>query len=129
MEDNLRTRLSLLLRLENPDDQAAWQQFVELYGGLVYGFARQRGLQDADASDLTQEVCLAIAHTAGRWRYDPERGSFRSWLYGVVRHRLARFLERSKKQPVGSGDSNASERLAEEPSREDGLESLWEKEF
>ena len=43
MDDALLTRLSLLVRLENPDDHAAWQQFVELYGRLVYGFARDRG--------------------------------------------------------------------------------------
>jgi RNA polymerase sigma-70 factor (ECF subfamily) len=129
MDDPLRTRLSLLARLENPEDQAAWAQFVELYGGLVYGFARDRGLQDADAADLTQEVFLAIARTAGRWRFDPEQGSFRGWLYGVTRHKLARFLERRGSQPIGSGDSNARERLDQEPSPGDDLAALWEKEF
>ena len=129
MDDALLTRLSLLVRLENPDDHAAWQQFVELYGRLVYGFARDRGLQDADAADLTQEVFLDIAPKAGHWRYDPAQGSFRSWLFGVTRHKLARFFERRGTQPIGSGDSNASLRLAEVPSPDAGLEALWEKEF
>lgn len=129
IDDPLRTRLSLLARLENPEDQAARAQFVELCGGLIYGFARDRGLQDADAADLTQEVFLAIARTAGRWRFDPEQGSFRGWLYGVTRHKLARFLERRGNQPPGSGDSNARERLDQEPSPHDDLAALWEKEF
>jgi RNA polymerase sigma-70 factor (ECF subfamily) len=129
IDDPLRTRLSLLARLENPEDQAAWAQFVELYGGLVYGFARDRGLQDADAADLTQEVFLDIARTAGRWRYDPKQGPFRAWLYGVTRHKLARFLQRRGSQPLGTGDSNARERLDQEPSPGDDLEELWEKEF
>jgi RNA polymerase sigma factor (sigma-70 family) len=126
MDDALLTRLSLLARLENPDDTAAWHQFVELYGRLVYGFARDRGLQDADASDLTQEVFLEIAPRAGRWHYDPARGSFRHWLYGVTRHKLARFFERRGVQAVGGTVDN--HRLAEEPSPEDP-ESVWEKEF
>jgi hypothetical protein len=37
------TRASLLLR---------WRQFVAVYAAVVYGFARKRGLHDADAADL-----------------------------------------------------------------------------
>ena len=129
MDDALLTRLSLLVRLENPDDHAAWQQFVELYGRLVYGFARDRGLQDADAADLTQEVFLDIAPKAGQWHFDPALGSFRNWLFGVTRHKLSRFLERRGTQPIGSGVSNATQRLAEAPSPDPGLEAIWEKEF
>src|SRR5262249_24467457 len=128
MGDVLVPRLSLLARLGDPQDRAAWQQFVELYSGLVYGFVRQRGLQDADASDLTQEVFLALARAAGHWRYDRQQGSFRSWLYGVTRNKLYKFLQRRGRRAVGSGDTDAQQRLAEEPGRED-LEAAWEREF
>jgi RNA polymerase sigma-70 factor (ECF subfamily) len=124
-----RTRASLLARVRDPLDRVAWQQFVELYGTLVYGFARQHGLQDADAADLTQEVFLALAGAAGRWRYDPGRGPFRGWLYGVTRKKLARFLGRRRTQAVGSGDSDALQRLAEQPSPATDLEDSWEREF
>jgi RNA polymerase sigma-70 factor (ECF subfamily) len=129
MGDALVTRASLLARLGDPQDRAAWQQFVELYGSLVYGFARRRGLQDADAADLTQEVFAALAGAAGRWKYDPGQGSFRGWLYGVTRNKLARFLERRRLEPVGSGGSDARLRLDEEPSQEPDLEAAWEQEF
>jgi RNA polymerase sigma-70 factor (ECF subfamily) len=129
MGDALLTRASLLARLGDPEDRAAWQQFVELYGSLVYGFARGRGLQDADAADLTQEVFLAIAQSAGRWRYDPQQGSFRGWLFAVTRNKIARFLQGRHFQPVGSGDSSAQNRLAEEPSPGSDAEDVWEKEF
>jgi RNA polymerase sigma-70 factor (ECF subfamily) len=109
MTDALLTRASLLARLGDPQDRAAWQQFVALYGSLVYGFVRQRGLQDADAADLTQEVFLAVSQSIGRWQYDPRQGSFRGWLYGITRHKLAKFLQRRRTRPAGSGsgDSNA----------------------
>jgi hypothetical protein len=42
------TRASLLVRLRDRRDQTAWQEFVALYGPLVYGYARKQGLQDAD---------------------------------------------------------------------------------
>jgi RNA polymerase sigma factor (sigma-70 family) len=129
MRDALLTRPSLLARLGDPHDGAAWQQFVELYGNLVYGFVRQRGVQDADAADLTQEVFLELAKAAGRWHYNPQQGSFRGWLYGITRNKLSRFLERRRKQPTGSGDSGAQQRLEEQPSAEPDLQAAWEKEF
>jgi RNA polymerase sigma-70 factor (ECF subfamily) len=129
MADALLTRASLLVRLRDREDRAAWQQFVELYGSLVYGFARQRGLQDADAADLTQEVFLALARAAGRWQYDPRRGTFRGWLYGVTRNKLAKFLQRRRAEPIGSGDTNAHSRLAEQPGPEGDPEAAWELEF
>src|SRR5438094_5665857 len=122
MADALLTRASLLVRLRDPKDRAAWQQFVELYGRLVYGFVRQRGLQDADAADLTQEVFQAVARAAGRLDYDPAQGTFRGWLFTVTRNKLYDFLERGRNKPVGSGDSSAQRRLEEEPSPADDEE-------
>ncbi len=129
MGEALLTRASLLVRLGDPADRAAWQQFVELYGRLVYGFARRRGLQDADAADLTQEVFLSLAGGAGQWSYDRQLGSFRGWLYGITRKKIARFLGHRHAQAVGSGDTNTNRRLDEEPSPEPDLEAAWEQEF
>jgi RNA polymerase sigma factor (sigma-70 family) len=129
MGDALLTRASLLARLGDGADRAAWRQFVELYGSLVYGFARQRGLQDADAADLTQEVFLALARAMGRWHYDPRRGSFRGWLYGITRNKIGEFLLRRRSQPVGSGDTDAHLRLADEPDPGIDPDSDWESEF
>jgi RNA polymerase sigma-70 factor (ECF subfamily) len=129
MADPLPTRASLLARLGDPQDRAAWRQFVELYASLVYGFARQRGLQDADAADLTQEVFLAVSRKAGRWHYDPQRGSFRGWLYGVTRNLLAKSQQRRRSQPVGSGGTDAQQRLAEQPNPGNDMEDAWEQEF
>ena len=129
MADALLTRASLLARLRDPQDRDAWQQFVDLYGTLVYSFARQRGLQDADAADLTQEVFLAVAGAASHWQYNPKQGSFRGWLYGITRNKLARFLRRRYAQPAGSGDSNAQALLEEQPAPDLDMQADWEQEF
>ena len=81
------TRASLLVRLRNPRDEAAWNEFVNLYGPLLYGYARKQGLQDADAADLGQDVLSAVAGAIGRLAYDPSRGTFRNWLFTVLRRR------------------------------------------
>ncbi len=129
MPDVLLTRASLLARLRNPEDHAAWQQFVDLYGGLVYGFARKRGLQDADAADLAQEVFQAVARNAGRWEYDPSQGTFRSWLFAITRNQLAKFLRRRQAEPPAGGGSDLQQRLNEQPNPDGDPATVWEQEY
>src|SRR5439155_3254735 len=100
------TRPSLLLRLRDAGDQQAWEEFVDLYAPLVYGFARKHGLQDADAADLTQEVLRAVAGAVPRLDYDPARGSFIAWLLTVVRNKLLNFLAAARRREQGRGDTD-----------------------
>jgi len=91
MAESVTTRPSLLARIKDARDRQAWAEFVEIYAPMVYGFARNQGLQDADAADLTQEVLSAVARSAPRLEYDPARGTFRGWLFTVVRNELRDF--------------------------------------
>jgi RNA polymerase sigma-70 factor (ECF subfamily) len=129
MSDSLTTRPSLLVRLRDARDESAWAQFVEIYAPLVYGFARKHGLQDADAADLTQEVLRAVAGAAKDLDYDPKRGSFRGWLFTVVRNKLRNFLAAKKRHEQGSGHPNAQSLLNDLPAREEDQAALWDKEY
>jgi RNA polymerase sigma factor (sigma-70 family) len=109
------TRASLLVRLRDSADEAAWKEFVELYTPLVYGYARKQGLQDADAADLCQDVLRAVAGAVGRLDYDPQRGAFRNWLFTVVRRKLARWRTAQKNRTRGSGDPAVNQLLQQCP--------------
>src|SRR6187200_1098961 len=109
------TRASLLLRLRDPQDEAAWAEFVRLYAPLIYGYAHKQGLQDADAADLTQEVLGRVARSAARLEYDPAKGTFRGWLFRVVRNELCDFGAARKRHRPGSGDTGVKRRLEEQP--------------
>ena len=127
MGESPATRPSLLVRIRDAADQRAWSQFVAVYGPLIYGFGRKHGLQDADAADLTQEVMRAVARAARRLEYDPGKGSFRGWLFTVVRNELRSFLAGRRRQAQGSGDTAVQGLLQEQPAPEDE-ERLWELE-
>ena len=124
MTTSPHTRPSLLVRIRDVADREAWRQFVELYAPLVYRFARRRGLQDADAADLTQEVLQAVARGSGRLEYDPRRGTFRGWLFTVARNKLHTFLR--KQQRLTRRSEPVDFALLAEPEQE---AALWEQEY
>jgi RNA polymerase sigma factor (sigma-70 family) len=123
------TRASLLVRLRNRQDDSAWAQFVELYAPVVYGYARKQGLQDADAADLSQEVLRAVAGAISRLEYDSRRGSFRNWLFTVVRRKLSSWRRACTARPDGSNPTDAQQLLEQSPAPEgqDAWEAEWEQ--
>ncbi len=124
------TRASLLVRLRNPRDDAAWREFVALYVPLIYHYARKQGLQDADAVDLSQEIISTVADAVGEFEYNPQRGAFRSWLLTVVRRKLANWRRAQSVRPRGSGDTETHrilEQLPEPTDRDDDWEAEWER--
>jgi RNA polymerase sigma factor (sigma-70 family) len=122
------TRATLLARLRDPADGEAWREFTRLYAGVVYGFARRRGLQDADAADLMQDVLRSVAAHAGRLEYDPARGRFRNWLFTVTRNKLYTFLDAQRRRVRATGDPDGRDRLEEVPAEQDG-ETEWDREY
>lgn len=126
MDDPQSTRESLLVRLGDGQDLQAWNDFVDLYSPVVYGFARRQGLQDADAADLVQEVLRSVSRSLGS--YDRNKGRFRSWLMAVVRRRLTEFWAARRRTVAGSGDTQVQGCL-EQISAADGSEQLWELEY
>jgi RNA polymerase sigma factor (sigma-70 family) len=129
MADLPLTRASLLVRLRDTQDGDAWAQFVDLYAPLIYAFGRKRGLQDADAADLSQEVLRAVSNGIRGLDYDPKRGTFRSWLFKVVRNKLRDFVAARSLREQGSGDSDLHRLLHEQPGRELEQEAVWEQEY
>lgn len=93
------TRPSLLQRLRDPDAHEAWKTFVGIYVPLIYQYGRSRGLQDADALDVTQQVLDEVR----RFEYHPERGQFRGWLATVTRHKIASLRRRMNRPGQGAG--------------------------
>jgi RNA polymerase sigma-70 factor (ECF subfamily) len=123
------TRLSLLLRLRDHQDHQAWGQFVEVYAPVLYGYARKRGLQDADAADLTQSCLRQVAAHIGSLEYDTRRGTFRGWLFTIVRNRLRNFLDQPQRLHQGSGDSGMQRLLENHPASEPNESAEWECEY
>jgi RNA polymerase sigma-70 factor (ECF subfamily) len=90
------TRASLLIRVRDPADQAAWQEFVEIYRPLILRLARQKGMQDADAEDVAQRVLLAVSRAIEQREHDRQRAKFRTWLHRVAHNAILNALTRGR---------------------------------
>src|SRR5579872_2082079 len=123
------TRLSLLIRLRDHQDHLAWATFVDLYAPLIYGYVRKRGLQDADAVDLTQTCLRRVAAHVGSLEYEPRHGHFRGWLFTIVRNLLRNFWAKPHHLYQGSGDSGTRRLLESQAAPEADADGEWEREY
>ena len=126
--DDLSTRQTLLIRIRDADDGDAWSEFVGLYLPVVERYARSQGVKDSDIDDLSQEVLKSIASAIKKFDYDPEKGTFRSWVFRVVRSKVAQHFKVAGRQPAQASGSTAVHRLlAEHPSESEELD--WDLEY
>src|SRR6187431_2519196 len=126
VDDSPLTRVSLLVQIRSGSNHAAWAEFVKLYGPIIYGFARKRGLQDADAADLMQDVMRSVSGAISRLEYDQKQGTFRGWLFTITRNKIFNFLSARRIRPQASGDSGTNQMLNSHPDESDGSET-WEQ--
>src|SRR5208283_3555868 len=99
------TRSSLLLRLRDSQDHEAWLEFVSLYEPVSYRLLRRRGLQDADAREVMQDLFMAVSRNIDRWDPAKERGSFRGWLRQVARNLVINWLKNRQRKDIATGGS------------------------
>ncbi|MCA9057786.1 MAG: sigma-70 family RNA polymerase sigma factor [Planctomycetaceae bacterium] len=104
------TRASLLLKVRDPSDQAAWREFFEIYEPVIRGMAQRRGLQDADAEDVTQQILLSVSQALAKRPHDSNRARFRTWLHRVVENAVLNSLQRARPDR-GTGESGVLELL------------------
>lgn len=96
--DNLATRQSLLTRLKDWEDQQGWRDFFNTYWLLIFTTARRAGLNETDAQDVVQETILAVAKAMPKFKYDPAKCRFKTWLRLVIQRRIADHLRVQARQ-------------------------------
>jgi RNA polymerase sigma-70 factor (ECF subfamily) len=141
-DDFVPTRRSLLTRLRSWDDQQSWKEFFDAYGQRIYRVARKAGLSDAEAQDVVQDTVIIVARKMPGFKYDPARGSFKSWLLLITRRRIEKQLKKRMPLSGRSGGNPSSavrldldetartatvERIADPKSFD--FEAAWEHEW
>jgi RNA polymerase sigma factor (sigma-70 family) len=126
-----RTRKSLVSRLRKQVDQDSWQAFFEIYSNLIFATAMRAGLSRTDAADVLQETVISVFKGIHHLNYDPEKGSFRSWLLQVTTWRINDFLRKASKRASWETlvDYNTIDQMGGLSSVPAELEQLWNEQW
>lgn len=95
---------------------------------MLYRFVRSRGLQDADAADLVQDVLRSVGSAIGRLEYEKEKGGFRAWLFTITRNKLYTYFEKRQRTGPTGNDTAHFELLNQAPGAPNELDERWELE-
>lgn len=121
MFDAPSTRITLIAKLSDRNDIVAWDEFIRIYEPVIYRMARGRGMQDADARELTQEILITVAKLAESRELATFR-SFRRWLAVTTRNRVIDAFRKEKTRSKVAGDLLRHSDAAPEEAL---LESQW----
>ena len=99
------TRWTLILRArgETPEARVALGELCEGYYQPVLRFLQREGREEDEARELTQEFFARVLERDGFAAADPERGRFRSYLLGALKHFLADQRKHEQRLKRGGG--------------------------
>ena len=131
-EDALPTRTSLLRQVQNEAArtrwEAGWEEFYSIYRPLIFGVARQAGLNAEEAEDVVQDVMAELRGRISAFEPDGQRAPFKAWLLRMVRWRITDKLR--DRLPVAEGErTEGVDAQAARPEDSTGavIEEQWEE--
>ena len=115
------TKESLLERIKNQDEEA-WVEFYDRHYRLIYSIGKRFNLNSELCNDLIQQVMIARFNNSKTFRYQPELGKFRSYLFGITKN----IIWRIKKEYVKAQECLPAEPPSDEQSE---LEKIIHEEW
>jgi RNA polymerase sigma-70 factor (ECF subfamily) len=117
------TSATLLQRLLDQGDTAAWTRWTQLYTPLIRATLSRHLPQSADVDDLAQQVFLVVVENLPEFRHNGRPGAFRTWLRGICVNRLRGFWR--SRLPTLPESEEALTRLED---RDNTLSRQWDRE-
>lgn len=102
MNDDLRTRKSLLFRLRTQQADGDWEQLYNQYRSIILSFCQKQGLDEFSSQDVLQETMVLLIRKLPEFEYDPTRGRFRNWLLTLVAGKLSDARRRAQRAKLVS---------------------------
>ena len=92
MHIEAQERDEVLLRRSARGDEKAFTELYRRHQGALYRFALRMSGSDWTAEEIVQDVFMILVREPRK--FDPARGALRSFLFGITRNRLLKYLER-----------------------------------
>src|ERR671939_1226237 len=89
---------AMLKTLQTAASEDSMRALYREYGSELYGFAVSALGDRGQAEELVQDVFTRVWRKADS--FDPERASFRTWLYGIARNAIIDLKRRGAARPA-----------------------------
>jgi len=127
------TQTDLLWAVRDTQNREAWGSFYRIYAPMLEHFSRRLGLPDVDADDVTQEVLMIAHRSLHDGVYDPQKGSFRMFLYGIARRQTLAALRmrrrRTRLQSMVTDEGADLLTQIEDRHNEETVQEIWRQEW
>ena len=131
-----KTRQTLLIKIRDQYDEAAWEEFIAFYRPYVYRIIQNlRQIQVVEREDIVQEVMLIAWKKLPGFDYSPQKGRFRSWLSTVTqrtayahwnkRHKGESFESPLKVEELQKGIQSEIEKICQEEWEQHVADTAW----
>ena len=133
--DPYKTSASLIQAIKDQCDASSWERFYHIYHPLLFRYSCSLGLSPTDAEDLVQETVVSVSKSIETFQYDPQRSSFKGWLFTIIKRKfidLRRSQKRKKHLLHTDLDQSAAEisMMSAEASQGEGPDQqLWERDW
>jgi len=99
--------LPLIAAIAEQQDRQAFEQVYGFFAPRVKSFLVGKGLTQAVADDVLQEVMLAVWQKAGS--YDAEKAKLSTWVFTIARYKYIDRLRHEGRRPTESADFDLHE--------------------
>ena len=125
------TRVSLIQRLQEVNDEVSWEEFAELYKSYIYRVTRKMNLSKADSDDVYQEVFVKIWKNIPEFDHKGQTGQLRRWITNISRNTVLNILKKRKRESNKLESANHAQVAAvrstiEIPEVDEIMEREWE---
>ncbi len=110
------TNAALIAKVKDLGDGHSWTEFLGIYEPAIAQMARRRGMQDADVSDVVQQVLTSVARSIEDWMPRDGGPPFRAWIAAIARNAISNALAR-KPIDAATGGTSAFARLHSLPAQ------------
>jgi RNA polymerase sigma-70 factor (ECF subfamily) len=127
--NNWNTRLSLLQRAKNPDDQHAWDEFTFYYANFVKVVLSEMGVSQNDKDDLSQIVLISLWKALPKFELDKNKARFRTWMSTVIHNKVIDYFRKVNSHNNKNSkfwDDNQNQLTIVQPEIEKIIQNEWE---
>ena len=126
--NNWNTRLTLLQRAKDPNDNQAWDEFAQYYFKFVKHVLSEMGVHANDKDDLTQEVLISLWKSLPKFELDKRKARFRTWMSTVIHHKVVDHYRKVNRRATKL-DSFINEKNTDSTMIQPGIEKIIQEEW